>query len=69
MSSLPYFHNRESTLKILWTQQKKKEKKKGHDRLGKLVLDSSMVKKTAVGSKTKGKKLNPHATYVVNICQ
>ena len=39
-------------------------KKKGC--LEKLVLDSSIMKKTTAELKTKGKKLNSHATYVVN---
>ena len=33
------------------------------------MLDSSMIKKTAAESKTKGMKLNPHATSKVNGCQ
>ena len=33
------------------------------------MLDSSMIKKTAAQLKTKGKKLDPHATCVVTSCQ
>ena len=33
------------------------------------MLDLSMMKKMAAESKTKGKKLNPHMTCVVNSCQ
>ena len=62
---LPEVHNPESTQKILRTQFKKRKR---NGRLGKLVLDSTMIKKTAAESKTKGRKQNPHATCKVR-CQ
>ena len=33
------------------------------------MLNSSITKKKSAESKTKGKKMNPHATCVVDICQ
>ena len=41
-------------------------KKYGHLRI---VLGSSMMKKTAAELKNKGKKINPHTNCVVNSCQ
>ena len=65
----PYIHNPESKWNILWTRLKKKFFFKTRGRLGKHVLDSSVMKKTAAESMTKGKKLNPHMTYMVHSCQ
>ena len=43
--------------------------KKCYGRRRKLALDSSMMKKTATASNTKGKKLDANATCVVDSCQ
>ena len=48
---------------------KKGEKRYIYGRLRRLVLDSSIIKKMATESKTKGKKLDPHVTCIVNSCQ
>ena len=63
---LLYVHIPENTRKILRTLLKEKTT---NGRLGKLTLDSSVMKKTVAESKTKGKKRNPHATCMVNSCQ
>ena len=64
---VPYVHNPESTLKIFLTQLKK-----GNGRLGKLTMntvDSSMMKKTVVDSKTKGRKPGSTCGLLDNSCQ
>ena len=40
-----------------------------NSRLRKHTLDSSVMKKTDAESKTRGRKLNPHVTCVVDSCQ
>ena len=60
---LAYVPNPESAWKILWTRIKKE-----YGRLGKLTLDSSIMKKTAAVSMTKVRKwINPRPALLIAV--